>query len=213
MSASCQQAVVDVSAARCNLSDWQSCLQAWLQTFAWTVSQVSKRQRGLLKRSPTMGPRLHDKPVFCFELGLRLLLWSDVVYGSDDSKDGPGLEEPVRAELEAQQARDASPTSIESGESIKSDGKATEKQLPADSLSSVRAAENGGEGGEDPAEALSSPEAEASESASEQEVCRQPAFNFNGLFKKGYEIAIPVTRAGDGFPITKSIRPKRSTAW
>lgn len=76
--------------------------QAWLQDFAWTEKQIPKRQRALLKRSPTMGPRLQDKPMFCFETALKMLLWSDLVYEYASDKGAPGLAAPVRAELQAE---------------------------------------------------------------------------------------------------------------
>lgn len=86
-------------------------LQAYLQEFVWTVDQIPRRQQALLLRSPTMGPHLHEKPLFCFETALKLLLWSDVVYDGSEGELNPGLAGTVRADLEAKPAADSTDSS------------------------------------------------------------------------------------------------------
>ncbi|KAK9865737.1 hypothetical protein WJX84_003638 [Apatococcus fuscideae] len=61
-----------------------SILQVWLQEFAWTEKDVSKKLKTRAAKLPE-NPALASEPIFCFELAIRLFYWSCLVYTYEEA--------------------------------------------------------------------------------------------------------------------------------
>ena len=56
----------------------------WLQDFAWTERDISKKLRTRAAKLPE-NPALASEPIFCFELAIRLFYWSCLVYTYEEA--------------------------------------------------------------------------------------------------------------------------------
>ena len=63
-------------------------MQVWLQDFAWTEKDVSKKLKTRAAKLPESSS-LASEPIFCFELAIRLFYWSCLVYTYEEARCAP----------------------------------------------------------------------------------------------------------------------------
>ena len=75
-----------------------SCVQVWLQQFAWTEGEKPGKLADRCEHmtNPDSAASLDEEPMFCMETALKALYWSTLVYRYDESAPDFTRDKPLK---------------------------------------------------------------------------------------------------------------------
>ena len=84
--------------AKGTLLSHSSCVQVWLQQFAWTEAEKPAKLADRCEHmtNPDSAASLDEEPMFCIETALKALYWSTLVYRYDENAPELTRDKPLK---------------------------------------------------------------------------------------------------------------------